>query len=338
MAGTHTIDVTTIARDGTVVLVVGTPPTTKLLVSTTALSDASEVFAALLGPNSRNGQKQRSPERPLEISLADDHADSMADMCRLLHGQCAPKLEGLVSVEKIYRLAVAVDKYACVQRLRLHGQALLLGYLEMHDRAGHTDLGRAAAAALLFQHSRAFSNATKRLVMETTGCFTDFFTKDFAHVIPPAVLLSLTVKRASAQSEITHNLPRIGMPECDRPDGSESELTDSEDMMEEDDVKCDNWDAVYVEKICNAFGVSYWPPDFRHHTISNAIQNIRDLGTVTRRARTCQHTGAIKEVELSEFLDVVRRLEKLCEGLCLGCVSEGVLDLSKPCRKRREHA
>ncbi|KAK3652864.1 hypothetical protein LTR56_004812 [Elasticomyces elasticus] len=308
MAGTQTLDITAIARDGTVVLVVGTPPTAKLLVSTTALSDASEVFAALLGPNSRNGQKQRSAERPLEVTLADDHADSIADRCRLLHGQPAPKLEGLVSVERIYRLAVVADKYACVQRLRLHGQALLLGYLEKHVQAGPTDLGRAAAAALLFQHSRAFSNATKRLVM----------VNDMLH-------------------QPLHEGLRPSHPAgCTAESGS----TDSEDMMDEEDMKCDNWDAVYVEKLCNAFDVSYWPPDFRHQpqTISNAIENIRNLGTVTRRARTCQHTGAIKEVEVPEFLDVVRRLEKLCEGLCLGCVSEGVLDLSKPCRKRREHA
>ncbi|KAK4891395.1 hypothetical protein LTR27_010049 [Elasticomyces elasticus] len=341
MAGIQGISVTTIARNGDVVLTICTPPTTKLRVSSDILTGASTVFAAMLGPHFREGQTRRNSVLPAQISLPDDDAGAMSDLCSLLHGQPTPELVGRVPVERVYRLAVAVDKYACIERLQLHGQALLLGYLEMHVRAGFADLGRAAAAALLLKHPRAFAIATKRLVMETTKCYTQLFTKEIAHVIPPTVLLSLEAKRVSAQNDISHSLPKLGMSECHGPLCSDCGCSDCGEMSDEEDVKCDNWDAEYADKLCKAFDISYWPPNFRGEsalTISNAVQNIRKLGTAQRKAPTCAHTGSFEEVDVSEFLAVIRRVEKQCEGSCLKCVTDGVLDLSKPCQTKKAHA
>ncbi|KAK5692433.1 hypothetical protein LTR97_010741 [Elasticomyces elasticus] len=330
MFGTQLVGVESIARDGDVVLVVGNTPKLKLQVSSITLIGCSDPFAALLGPLCRSNCQRSTPLLPAWINLPDDDAVGMADLCTILHNQPTPELIGNVPLERIYRLAVVADRYACVERLRLHGQALLLGYLDGRVRTGLDDLGRATAAAYLFDHARVFSMATTRLLVETTRCYTELLTLDFAHVFPATVLLALEVKRATAQTQISRGLPTIGMPECD---GGYCDCGEC-DVCEV--TRCDNWDSDFADKLRKGFNTSCWPPSFRGpagFTISAAKASIKKLGTIQRGSPTCDHHEAVVEVSASEFWALASHLDRMCAGLCLRCVREGVVDLSKACHK-----
>ncbi|KAK5717005.1 hypothetical protein LTR17_016147 [Elasticomyces elasticus] len=321
MTGIQTIGITTIVRDGDVVLRIGTPPTMKLLVSSTTLIEASKVFAALLGPNFNEGQKPRTPEKPVEVALPEDDADSIADMCRLLHGKPAPKLERLVLAKRILQFAVAVDKYACVGPLRLSVQGLLLGYLESHAHPSFRDIGSIAASAYLLRHPRAFLITTKRLIMEGTAWFSLLAAEDYGHIIPMKALMQMEEKRTAARLRILRELPQMGMPDCDECDD------EGED--------CDNRDCLYNASLCKAFGVSSWPPDLQDEvSINEALGQIKSLGNLRRGGPTCEHTDAFEEVPRWQFRNFVTTIEGMCKGLCLGCVRDGAADLKKACNQK----
>ncbi|PPJ59327.1 hypothetical protein CBER1_05763 [Cercospora berteroae] len=102
-----------LAADGDVILVVG-PAKKCIRVCSVTLSRASSVFAALCGPQYREGQQARSSSAPADIARPDDNADDFRFVCRVLHFH-APNLEdrGLENeAKKLLGPAIVVDKYA----------------------------------------------------------------------------------------------------------------------------------------------------------------------------------------------------------------------------------
>lgn len=156
-------------------------------VSSSILTLASPVFAALLGPHFREGQGERSPEDPREISLPDDEALAMSDLCNLLHFKTPKGLRAGTFASRILSLAIAVDKYGCSEALRLQGQGLLLQWSNECDwskRPTAPELGAMASAAYLFENESAFTSLTSRLTKEGNEGLTWMFNSHFGKIIP----------------------------------------------------------------------------------------------------------------------------------------------------------
>ncbi|KAK5692493.1 hypothetical protein LTR97_010802 [Elasticomyces elasticus] len=312
MAGTLEGELIAIVADGDVLFNVGTATAARLRVSSDTLIRASKVFASLLGPCFHEGSLDRSSHSPADIALPDDDAIAMEDMCRFLHGESVPQLVEDLNSARIYKLAIAIDKYDCTERLRFHSQALLLGFWDAYDgNDPNPCLVQMAAAAYLLNHARTFSVATRHIIMDTNEDYSELFETDIAHVFPLAAILALGEKRTAAHANVSFYMPRLGMPVC----GSD----------------CDNWESLYSEALCRMLETDYWPPSFQHDPVDvYGAQVLRELvdclktkKSYARETPSCRHTGSVEEVTESMFRDFAKKLEDSCRGLCLICVRGG---------------
>ncbi|KAK4541180.1 hypothetical protein LTR36_008254 [Oleoguttula mirabilis] len=130
-------------------------------------------------------------------------------------------------------------------------------------------------------------------------------------------------ERQGAQRRISGALPVLGAPTCS--------LTSNPCRPFYDDA--------FARTITAAFKLDYWPPAFdENNSIAAAITTIKGIGDLSRKPTGCDHTlGHKTMVTAAEFIDLATSVEKGCEGLCLQCVKEGVLDLGTKCA-RKEHA
>jgi hypothetical protein len=166
-----------IAPAGDIVLVVGTE-SRRLLVLSTVLKKSSKVFAALLGPKFLEGQISSSSQ-PKEISLPDDDATAMSDMCHLLHNSQVKDLIESPSADRILALAVAVDKYDCVDALQLEIQGLL-GYPVIREDLCFTDCVKNLLASYLLQHSWTFKLLCRRAILQSKQTFMSLLDAEWA--------------------------------------------------------------------------------------------------------------------------------------------------------------
>ncbi|KAK5680622.1 hypothetical protein LTS10_007555 [Elasticomyces elasticus] len=313
MASTLEGELIAIAADGDVIFNVGTTTAARLRVSSNVLSRASNVFRSLLGPQFLEGSLDRSSQAPARIALPDDDVVAMEDMCRLLHGEPAPYLLQDVESDRIYKLAIAIDKYDCTDRLQFHSQALILGFWDVYGVNDPMDpsLVQMAAAAYLLNHARGFYVATRHIIMDTNEKYSELFEADTTNVIPVSAILALEEKRTAARAKVSFDLPRLGMPVCDAAD-----------------VQCNNWDS---EALCSLLETDYWPPSFQHNTdnvsstqiLKELVERLKTLDAYARDTPSCHHTGRLEEVTGSVFRDFAEELEESCYGLCLGCVRGG---------------
>lgn len=179
-----------IAQSGDLVLAIGTPANTKLLVSADVLKRASKVFAALLGPNFREGQKKGTSARPKEIELPEDNAKAMKDMCNLLHGNNVPAVAWAKSFKspQILAFAIVVDKYACAEYLHFQSQAILLAF---HDRVTEPSMAVScwiAAASYLLNQPLSFSIATERLTKLASNHHSHMLSGESGRILPASVI------------------------------------------------------------------------------------------------------------------------------------------------------
>lgn len=177
-----------IASSSDVILVVGEPAQIKLLVSSAVLTGASKVFAALLGPDFLEGQGKRTSTQQQEITLLEDDATAMSDMCRLLHGKYVEGFLRTPGTDRILAFAIVVDKYACADALRLQSQAILYANLHHFTHPDFERFGRQIAAAYLLDHSLLFTFFTRRLIQETTQEAYSLLETAFGGLIPTRVL------------------------------------------------------------------------------------------------------------------------------------------------------
>lgn len=173
-----------IAPDGDVILVIGTPASAKLLVSSATLKRTSQVFAAMLSSRYREGQEAGTSESPKEIPLPDDETVAMTSMCNLLHGK---RLEKTLGSDRILELAIVVDKYACAEALHYQSQATLLQWLDQVSGCQAGSYCRIAAASYLLGQACAFQRATRRLVEHTSEDNTTLMKDDCGKMLPVSV-------------------------------------------------------------------------------------------------------------------------------------------------------
>src|SRR5450432_969777 len=95
-----------------------------LLVSSKVLTLASPVFAAMLSPRFREGQ--RSASGTLDpVALPEDDADVMTLLCRILHFDYSA-LPARPDLEVFKNLAILCDKFDCITPLRFVSEHWLL--------------------------------------------------------------------------------------------------------------------------------------------------------------------------------------------------------------------
>ncbi|KAK3648050.1 hypothetical protein LTR56_007750 [Elasticomyces elasticus] len=328
MSPSQGLEPVNVAPDGDVYLVCGEPGV-KIRVSSFILTRASTEFAAILHAHFTEGTSKPDSQSPADVPLLNDDYHAVRDLCNLLHGNTITGLLGPKAAGRIYKLAVMVDSYRCTKYLDLQGQALLLGYWDKYGQASLSlsNLSAMAAAAYLLNQARGFSIATHHMILSTSEHYSKVLKLDYGHISFQStqfVCLALEEKRAAAQAKIAYGLPQLGMPVCSFYDD------ESEDDMGDRQNACDNWEGTYHRAMCKAFGVNFWPPSFQPSkdapdadlTLCSAIECIRTIGDCRFEKPTCIHSGERKGVSSSKLRDFAKEVEKMCDGLCLGCVAE----------------
>lgn len=151
-----------IVGDGDVILVVG-PEKVKIRVHSLFLKAASKPFSAMFGPDWKEGQSMLGQDGPLELPLPEDNGTALGHICAIIHHKNKSVPQTLAAGDTL-SIAVAADKYDCVQALKFASGNWLL---PRGNEAG--DLMLLAAAAYLFQDAGAFKEITKALILDHGG-------------------------------------------------------------------------------------------------------------------------------------------------------------------------
>ncbi|RTE81067.1 hypothetical protein BHE90_004424 [Fusarium euwallaceae] len=149
-----------IMPDGDVILVVG-PKKIKIQLSSHLLSSTSPVFAAMLGPNFREGNLLRESQGPVEIALPADNAKALWHIYNVLYG-AHPRAHKL-DTDELYNVACLAYKYDLVERLSLAREAWFA------DADGCTfksteENWKMLLAAYWLESEYGFANLSQRLI------------------------------------------------------------------------------------------------------------------------------------------------------------------------------
>ncbi|EME41184.1 hypothetical protein DOTSEDRAFT_55082 [Dothistroma septosporum NZE10] len=302
MADTNTTEMITIARDGDLLLAVGNGGKTTLLVSSAVLVGGSKYFAALISPRFREGQETRSVAKPPTIRLEDDSARSIQDLCGLLHGEEMAELYAPATSERLLHLAVVVDKYDCVSRLRPHTSAMLFTFLDVHQQQelDNKYLDHILAAAYLFDHSICFKIISKRLMLETITSRAHWPGEIPEDVLPERILDAIDHKRLIATVKANYELPRILLDFC--PVAADQCLSDGR----EDYDNCFGRDRVPLqEMIENAKHMSQWRA-CEHLQSTDGLYKFEQLDTMAEAHRSSWPRTVLKTMMPGRMDEAIR--------------------------------
>nr|XP_036586651.1 BTB/POZ domain-containing protein [Colletotrichum truncatum]KAF6797208.1 BTB/POZ domain-containing protein [Colletotrichum truncatum] len=159
-----------VVPDGDVILVVGLgEETTELRVDSLILKRASRVFAAMLGPRFKEGQKllDRGSSEPVKINLPDEDPEIMELILNILHHQNSRVCQ-IAAADSILEVAVVADKYDLVDALKYASQMMLHYHEPSIEHLTVGDLWRLGLAAGLLNEAKAFEKVTRTLVWNHT--------------------------------------------------------------------------------------------------------------------------------------------------------------------------
>ncbi|KAF2487559.1 hypothetical protein BDY17DRAFT_289194 [Neohortaea acidophila] len=201
-------------EQGDVVLIVGSPATHKITVSSVMLALASPVFKAMLGSSKfREGQGARSALEPMEVFLLEDDAEAMLNICRLLYHQ------GQISRGmKLYHLLQTMDKYQCLETFAIPVDAMVRRELE-EPIGDWEETIFFAAIAYLANDAEKFKKMTSMLITDYSRDFSDVHTSLGGETLPLNALLTMSEIRQSTQWSILVVFPTAcekdhSTPEC----------------------------------------------------------------------------------------------------------------------------
>ncbi|CAK1360352.1 uncharacterized protein RHO25_003660 [Cercospora beticola] len=302
-----------LAADGDVILVVG-PEKKCIRVCSVTLSRASSVFAALFGPQFREGQQARSSSAPVDIALPDDDADDFLFVCRVLHFR-TPRLEeaGLKEgAKKLLSLAIVVDKYALTHAFMYAARTLMTIWLDSHHQNIFTDdcnVAKIATAAYLFDEPHCFKLATRRLIKDTNSNITLLCTQDCAQLLPTQVLVGIAECRNKTLNCISE---RIACHELD------------EDVCD----ACSKASITYYDTLRKFWHAE--SPTLRRNlnnnsefTITYHIEKLRSIADeVYESGEGCSQLCHIchNSIPCIQFYDIAAEAEEESAGFCLMCV------------------
>lgn len=128
-----------------------------------------------------------------------------------------------------------------------------------------------------------------------------------------------------AYEKIAIELPLLGMPNCYNCeyDGNSPGYG----------TKSINYDQGYMDRLCEVFKVSAWPPNLRklYRGVAGTFETIRRIDTVILRLPTCEHTGIKQKITGGDLKNFTDDIAKLCYGMCLQCVKDGNDDFNDKC-------
>jgi hypothetical protein len=172
----QTNTVVEIAPDGDLFLIVG-PEETKLRVRSMLLMAASKPFSVMFGPNWKEGHDMLDRDGPSELLLSEDNAAALKIICSIIHHQNR-EVPRTLAAGDVLAVAVAADKYDCVDALRFASESWLR---PSRDEAGNLML--LAAAAYLFQNAQAFKEITRALILDYDGPYLALAWEDVESVM-----------------------------------------------------------------------------------------------------------------------------------------------------------
>ena len=113
-------------------------------------------------------------------------------MCDLLHHRVKDALPVALSADRLYQLALMIDKYGCFEALALQSQALISRYLEsISNPATWADGVNLVVAAYLVRDPRGFASATHRLMIRFNAPFSSIVRSGVVDVVPHRALRKL---------------------------------------------------------------------------------------------------------------------------------------------------
>ncbi|KKP06387.1 hypothetical protein THAR02_01535 [Trichoderma harzianum] len=200
---TQTNTIVEIAPRGDLILVVG-PEKAKLHVKSTWLREVSKPFSAMFRPDWKEGRDlldcDRPVDRPTEIPLPEDNAAAMKIICSVIHHQRS-EVPRTLAADDVLAVAVAADKYDCVEALELASDRWLR---PSGDEAGNLML--LTAAAYLFQNAQAFKELTKALILDYKDPYLTLSCREVESAMPWKVFCLLEEQRGSARLRVAEIL------------------------------------------------------------------------------------------------------------------------------------
>ncbi|CAK1360659.1 hypothetical protein CB0940_06670 [Cercospora beticola] len=311
-------DVAVIAADGDLILVVGHEKG-RIRVSSALLANASAVFRAIFNHEKFREFQREQKDRggPIEIILDKDGYISMEQLCKMAHLKHAD-LTKTFDAEKLFDLAIHIDKYKCSSSLKLQSAALLYSWLDSsavdEARISQDDRWRIVTASYLMDCPQAFKMTTQKLITETTGNLHSEYMND----LPVSVGVAIAEKRSSAWQYLCYELPKLGIPIC------------------KSNCRREARTQRYMLAINKAFGLLYWPPKFKEGSkpLSYWIEKTRGLRDIIT---ACDKACRPERVKKSQFQDLAASVAKRCEGLCLECSKKEAPNLDKKCTVHTGH-
>ncbi|RFU23654.1 hypothetical protein B7463_g12684, partial [Scytalidium lignicola] len=168
-----------LAPEGDVILAVGVKQF-RIHVDSLFLKRHSTVFAALFGPNFREGQDLNTSS-PKEILLPDDDPDAMTAICAAMY-QAFDQIPRSPATDFVLSIIRHADKYDCYDVLTLASQ--VYSWLKSDHLTNGKDLANILAVSYLVRDQEAFTNASKALVSKYDGSFADLTDNVICDVLP----------------------------------------------------------------------------------------------------------------------------------------------------------
>lgn len=184
-----------LAPKGDVILVVGAKQF-RIRADSLFLKRHSTVFAALFGPNFREGQDLNTSS-PKEIPLPDDDPDAMTAICATIY-HAFDQIPRSPTTDFVLSIIRHADKYDCYDVLTLPSQAY--GWLKSDHLTLGKDLVNLLAISYLVRDRKAFTNASKALVSKYDGSFADLANDVICDVLPWKTFCRLEELRARIQT------------------------------------------------------------------------------------------------------------------------------------------
>ena len=137
---------------------------TYIRASSAVLKTFSPVFAALLGPNYKEGGRLESQSQ-MEIPIPDDDPEALIMLLNILHMR-NDQVPDVLDCHRMVDVVNLADKYLCKDKMEL---AARLWIKNVEDTTVIAEIGPLITACCLLDFDRYFEYFTRRLVMHGTG-------------------------------------------------------------------------------------------------------------------------------------------------------------------------
>ena len=157
----------------------------RLLVSSKALSLASDVFSRMLKSRFKEGlANHQGPGQP-SVSLPEDNPEIMKTICWQIH-HCNDVMPERMDPSLLLTLAEHCDKYDCVGALKSRPTLMMMGFEKIKTK--QEDEQKLLVASYVFDRPASFSHSSFRIILSQVGPFIGLPGIEDHPLIPPNVI------------------------------------------------------------------------------------------------------------------------------------------------------